>query len=60
MSIVLKMLSGFVTKEVLLTIFKEVFAEAAIEVMEKFAKDSENPYDDMLVKHFKEYLEKTK
>ena len=56
--LVLTLLKGWVTKELLLEVFKEVVLETTLDIVEDFAKDSANPYDDKLVSNLKEFLEK--
>lgn len=52
---VLGLFKSYITKELLVSLFKEVLVEFALEEIEKFAKDTENTYDDNLVKKFSDW-----
>lgn len=57
---IINMLRGMITKEILTTILRDVFLEAAMDIVTDFAKKSNNPYDDVLVAKFRAYLDSTK
>lgn len=59
-SIILNLIKGFVTKELLLAIFRDIVLETVIDIVSDYAKTTTNPYDDQLVANLKAFIEKTK
>lgn len=57
-SIILNLIKGWVTKELLLSIFKDVILETTLDFVTDFVKKTENPYDDKLIENLKEFLKK--
>ena len=55
---ILGLIKSFVTKELLIAIFKEVFLEAIVDELKEFVKDTNNDFDDKLVDSFEKYLDK--
>lgn len=57
MATIVKFLGGFLTKELLTAIFKEVILEFAMDLLKEFVESTENEYDDKLVEKFQEFLD---
>ncbi len=55
---IVSMLSGFLTKELILGIFKEVFLELILDIIDEYVESTENEYDDKLSANFREFLER--
>lgn len=56
-STVLSFLGGFITKEFLISMFKEVVLELILDMVDEFVADSENTYDDKLAEKFREFVD---
>lgn len=54
---VVKFLGGWISKEVLVELFKDVVLEFAVDLLKDFVKSTENEYDDKLLEKFEEFLE---
>lgn len=54
---IVRFLGGWVSKELILEIFKDVVLEFAVDVLGEFVKSTENDYDDKLLEKFKEFLD---
>ena len=54
---VLRFLGSWITKDLLIAIFKEVILEFAMDLVKEFVEDSANPYDDKLYEKFEEFLD---
>ena len=54
---ILTFFGGLVTKEFIISIFKDVIYELIQEEVDKFVKDTKNPYDNRLNEKFKEFIE---
>lgn len=55
--IILNLIKGFVTKELLMVVFREVILETLLDVVQDFVAKSENKYDDALLENLRAYLE---
>lgn len=51
-------LGSLVTKEFLISVFKDVFMEVALDLVDEYVADTENPYDDKLAESFREFVER--
>ena len=54
---IVRFLGGWVSKELILEIFKDVVLGFAVDVLGEFVKSTENDYDDKLLEKFKEFLD---
>jgi hypothetical protein len=54
---IIAFLGSYISKEFLISIFKEVFLEVAIDYLDEFVADTKNPYDDKLAATFREFIE---
>jgi hypothetical protein len=54
---ILTFFGGFITKEFIFSIFKDVILEVVLDEVDEFVADTKNPYDDQLADKFREFID---
>lgn len=55
---IVRIAAGFGLKRLLIAAFKEIVIEFAVEWVQAFAADTDNPYDDQLAKKFADFVKR--